>query len=384
MKTINKVVGGFLAAVTLMLSGCNSSDNTTVTPVTTSPGSTTTTTGSTTTTTGTSTGIVATMSATATVNNCATSTGLAKVVCLAEAFKATLNATQLTAAQLTYTKANAIRWSNFPNGATNPSRVGVMFSTLSATQLAAARELMSAVLALGVPGEGYDELVGNLAADDYLAVANNNSTLFGAGNYFIAFLGPPSLTGLWELQYGGHHFAVANTYNGGKVTGLTPSFRGVEPLAAFVLNGQTYQPMTQERQAFADMLAGLSSTEQAAAKLTTSFSDILLGPGKDAQFPTTKVGLKVSTLTAAKQALVLNAIKLYVNDLDATTAAATLASYTADLANTYIAYSGTGTLNTQGDYVRIDGPGVWIEYSAQGAAHPHSVWRDHTTDYGGN
>ena len=92
----------------------------------------------------------------------------------------------------------------------------------------------------------------------------------------------------------------------------------------------------------------------------------------------------MGNLTAAKQSLVLNAIKLYVNDLDAATAAATLTAYTADLANTYVAYAGTGTMNTQGDYVRIDGPGVWIEYSAQSSVHPHSVWRDHTTDYGGN
>lgn len=384
MKTISQAVGGLFVAASLMLSGCSSSDSTTVTPVTTSSGSTTTPVGSTTTTTGTASGITATMSATATTTSCATSTGLAKVVCLAEAFKATLSATQLAAAQLTYTKANAVKWSNFPNGATNPSRVGVMFSSLSATQLAAARDLLSAVLALGTAGEGYDELVGVLAADDYLATTNGNSSLFGAGNYFLAFLGTPSTTGLWELQYGGHHFAVSNTYNGGKATGLTPSFRGVEPLAAFTINGQTYQPLGQERQAFADMLAGLSSTELATAKLSTSFSDILLGPGKDAQFPTTKVGLKVGNLTAAKQTLVLNAIKLYVNDLDATTAATILAAYTADLANTYVAYVGTGTMNTQGDYVRIDGPGVWIEYSAQGSAHPHSVWRDHTTDYGGN
>ena len=47
-------------------------------------------------------------------------------------------------------------------------------------------------------------------------------------------------------------------------------------------------------------------------------------------------------------------------------------------------------MTPQGDYVRIDGPGVRIEYNSQGGViikntpHPHSVWRDHTTDYGGN
>ena len=117
---------------------------------------------------------------------------------------------------------------------------------------------------------------------------------------------------------------------------------------------------------------------------------MVLGPGKDAQFPAAKVGVRVGDLTAAKQALVLNAIKLYVNDLDAATAAKVLATYTTGLADTYVAYAGTTAVTSQNDYIRIDGPAVWIEFSYQGGIiirntpHPHSVWRDHTGDYGGN
>jgi hypothetical protein len=98
----------------------------------------------------------------------------------------------------------------------------------------------------------------------------------------------------------------------------------------------------------------------------------------------------VGTLSSDKQALVMNAIKLYVNDLEATTAAAILTTYTSGLADTYIAYSGTTAMASQNDYVRIDGPRVWIEFSYQGGViirntpHSHSVWRDHTSDYGGN
>ena len=172
------------------------------------------------------------------------------------------------------------------------------------------------MLTQGVANEGYDELLGVLAADDYYSAANNNSALFGASYYYIAFLGTPSATGLWELQYGGHHFAVSNTYNGGKATGFTPSFRGADPLAAVTLNAKTYQAMGQEQKAFADMLAGLSSTEKTTAKLSTSFSDILLGPGKDGRFPTTRQGIKVSSLTAAEKTLVLDAIKLYARPHD--------------------------------------------------------------------
>lgn len=298
----------------------------------------------------------------ASATDCSSATGLAKVVCLAEAFKATLTTTQVAIVQLAYTKTDAVKWSNLPQALTQNKRVGLNFGALSATQLAAAKALLTAVLAQGVTNEGYDEMEGNLAADDYLA-ANGGGSTYGAGNYYLAFLGPPSTTGLWELQFGGHHYTFANTYNGGKITGVTPSFRAVEPMAAVTATGHTYQPVEQERQAFADMLAGLSTTQQATAKLSPTFTDILLGPGVDGQFPTTRQGVVVSSLSATQKALVLNAIKLYVNDLDATTAATVLAKYTAELDNTYVAYSGGLTMSQQNDYVRLDGPSIWIEYS---------------------
>ncbi|WP_375447093.1 DUF3500 domain-containing protein [uncultured Fibrella sp.] len=327
-------------------------------------------------------------SGTVVTTDCASVTGLARVVCLSEAFKATLTATQLATLQLTYTKANAIRWSNLPEGLYR-NRVGISLGTLSSTQLAAARSLLAAVLVQNVTNEGFDEMEGNLVADDYLA-ANGGGSDYGRGNYYMAFLGTPSTTGLWELQFGGHHYTLANTYNGGKITGVTPSFRAVEPMATVTANSRTYQPVEQERKAFADLLAGLSSSELSTAKLAATFTDILLGPGQDSKFPTTRQGLKVGDLSAANKALVLNAIKLYTNDLDTETAATVLAKYTTELDNTYIAYSGTGTMSTQNDYIRLDGPSIWIEYSAQGGIiirntpHPHSVWRDRTGDYGSN
>lgn len=326
------------------------------------------------------------LSATATTTAC-TSTGIAQVVCLAEAFKATLSSTQLSTMQLTYSKANAQKWSNLP--AALSARIGIKLGDLNTTQLAAFRNLMVAVLALNTTNEGYDEMLGNLVADDYLSTVGGGSD-YGAGNFYLSFLGTPSATGLWEILFTGHHYTQPYTFNSGQITGVTPAFRGVEPASAVTGGGRTYQPFEQERQVFATMLTGLSSTEQTTAKLSATFTDLVLGPGQDAKFPSTKVGLQVGSLSADKQALVLNAIKLYVNDLDATTAATILAKYTSELASTYIAYSGTTSVATQNDYVRIDGPSVWIEFSYQGGViikntpHPHSVWRDHTGDYGGN
>ncbi len=322
-------------------------------------------------------------------SGCATAQGLARVVCLAEAFKATLSPSQLAEAQRPYSQADAARWSNFPQQFSRPQRVGVSLGALNAAQLAAAKALLASVLVSGVPNEGYDELEGNLAADNYLGTATKQSGTFGAGNYYLALLGTPSLTGRWELQYGGHHFALANTYRGGKTAGVTPDFRGAEPNTPVTDHGHTYQPLEQERAAFAALLGSLSAAEQTQARLTTTFRDVLLGPGQDGQFPATRQGVRFSALTAAQQQLALQAIKRYVGDLDPATAAPILARYTAELPATYLAFAGSGTMGKDNDYVRLDGPSLWLEFSGQpsrdfpGTVHPHSVWRDRTTDYGG-
>jgi hypothetical protein len=380
----------FTAVILVLLIGflpilsCTKGDTTTTvtptTPVTTTPASGTVT--------GSASSITGLLATTATANtSCATSTGIAKIICLTEAFKATLTSTQLAATQLAYSKANAQKWSNLP--ASLSARIGIKLGSLSTDQLNAFRDLLVVLLDIKTAEEGYDEMLGNLVADDYLNTIGGGAD-YGAGNFYVSILGTPSATGLWEILFTGHHYTQPYTFNAGQITGITPAFRAVEPAAVVTANSRNYQPIEQERVAFAAMLTGLTTAEQTTAKLPSSFGDVVLGPGKDGQFPATKVGLKVGDLTAAKQALVLNAIKLYVNDLDATTAATILTKYTSELTSTYIAYAGTTAVASQNDYIRIDGPSVWIEFSYQGGVivkntpHPHSVWRDHTTDYGGN
>ena len=154
--------------------------------------------------------------------DCASAKGLERVVCLADAFKATLTNDQMATLQLSYSKTDAVKWSNFPEFAARPRRVGIKLGSLNVTQLKAAKALMGAVMAQNVPNEGFDELEGNLAADDYFGTTTGKTDTFNSGNYYLAFLGTPSTTTLWELQFGGHHYAFANTYKEGKITGVTP------------------------------------------------------------------------------------------------------------------------------------------------------------------
>lgn len=324
--------------------------------------------------------------------DCQLLTGVAKVVCLADAFKATLTKEQLELVQIKYDKGNAMRWSNFPQAFARPSRVGLSLGSLNETQRKAFTELMSSVLSGQNNNEGLDELKGSLAADDFFGKKTGKTDALGSDHYVVVFLGLPTTKDLWELMFGGHHFAFANTYDNGKLIGATPSFRGVEPNEAINIDGHTYNPMLDETQVFSEIITSLPNQLKSNAKLNGPVKDVVLGPGDDGNFPATKEGIRVSELPKQQQLKILQGISLYVHDLDDANADAIMQKYTSELGDTFLSYSGSGTMSQSGDYIRIDGPSVWIEFSAQPSRdfpgtthpHPHSVWRDHKTDYGGN
>jgi Protein of unknown function (DUF3500) len=326
--------------------------------------------------------IALTVNAIATTSNCDSLSGVAKLICLCDAFKSTLSTSQIATTQLAYTFSNIKTWSNLP--AAMSARVGIKLGNLNTIQLAAAKAIIKQMSGT-VANEGWQEIEQLWGADDYLA-ANGGGTTYGAGNYYLGFFGTPATTGTFEIMMTGHHKTVANTYKDGVLIAATPHFAATEPLS-FSNAGITYSPITQEKEAFVNILAGLSNTQLATAKSSATFSDLLLGPNANWSFPTTSAGLLCNTLNTTQKAAVLNAIKTYVNDIDDENAAIIIAQYNAELDNTYILYSGTTNMNTRNDYFRIDGPHVWIEFSVQNGiilsgVHYHSVWRDRLNDYG--
>jgi hypothetical protein len=319
---------------------------------------------------------------------CKGTSGYARIICLAEELKKTVNSDLLTKLQLNYSVADAQKWSNFPPAGYR-NRIGPTLDQFTKEQLAIIKAMLKESAGTAAH-EGYDEIEEIMNADDFL-IANvpGDKAGFSSGNYHIAFLGTPSNTGTWQFYFGGHHLAVSNTYKDGKLVGATPSFRGVEPFDSFTQNGRENNPMKQEQETFAAMLTALDENEQKTAKLGQSFTDIIAAPQKDKNFPSAQSGIRVSNLSLEKQALVIKAIVTYVGDIADADSRVIMEKYKAELADTYIAFSGTTGMNTINDYVRIDGPSIWIEISMQRAAswsgvHPHTVWRDKTTDYGGN
>jgi hypothetical protein len=323
--------------------------------------------------------------------NCDDLTESALVVCLAQAFEATLSSSQAATLQLSYTLPNVEHWSNLPLGIIG--RNGLQFSTLNSTQLAAALQLAKAALS----PRGFERLQTIRGADDILNSANSGMG-WGSGNYFVAFYGTPSTTSRWMLQINGHHFAFNHTFNG-VYASASPYFIGTEP-AGYGVGENLYSPMDGPRAAA--YVLTQSVYRNGTALLSGTFDDVVMGVSGstsiDTNYPQTYPagssgrGVLYTALTPDQQAQVKAMIEAWVNDMDSSTASSLLSTYEdpSALANTYVGYAGGGTLAVQGDYLRIDGPRVWIEFCVQnGIAWPssyhfHTIWRDKTADYGGD
>lgn len=346
-----------------------------------------------------STGDASTADVTNPVDCSSATTTVEKAVCAANGYLALLSDTQRASSSFAFTDAVAkTRWSNLPG----VNRNGVKLSALTAEQRAAALGVARAVLT----DDGYADLVGVLAADDYLGTQGGGGPgggSYSSGNYSVAIIGTPSATGSWMIQLGGHHMAYNVTFVAG-VGYPTPNHLGVEPKASFTVNGAAYTPLSDEGAAMVAAFQSLDAATLGSAYLAgQTFADVLLGPDEygTGTYPTAsypaganRTGVLVSSLSASQKALVTAAVQQWVADFDPAIADPLLAEYTSDAAyaDTYVAWGGTQASgvdpDVNGTYMRIDGPRLWIEISCQngvviqGQTHYHTIYRDKLMDYG--
>ena len=324
----------------------------------------------------------------------------AGVVDAAEAFLATLTQEQRATAQIELTPRLAVRWTNFPGGSN--VRNGVFFRDLKPEQVEAAMKV--ARVALG--DEGFARYQEVRAADDAFAKGGRGGRgpgpgpggpdqkkaggvakkkgggggmNFGAMNYMIAFLGKPSKSTPWILQLGGHHLAI-NLYYKGASGAATPYHVAAQPTVWKDDQGKTHEPLAPMRESLQGLLSSLTPEQSKQAKLEARFNDVYVGPGKDGKFPAKSEGVPVSELSDAAKGFVKKAIAAWTGD--SPQGSAYLKVYEAELDKVKMSYSGSTALSDRGDYVRLDGPRVWIEFAIQGSDHVHTIWRDRLTDYG--
>src|SRR3984885_12902692 len=347
----------------------------------------------------------------------------AQVVDAANSFLATLSAAQRQKVLYAYGDAEQrARWSNLPIGCV--PRGGISLKQRSPPQRDAAMKLLATVLSpMGL--EKVNEI--READDDFKTNGSkrgpggrggrppmgpppggqngpppqfggpggpggpggrppfSSGDMFGSDLYYISFLGTPSTTNPWMLQFGGHHLALNITIAGSQGV-LTPTLTGAQP-AAFKLDGKTIRPLGRESDKALALLQSLDAKQRQQAVLNYTVADLVLGPGQDDK-KIAPEGLKASEMNAKQQAMLLDVIGEWAGILNESSAAARMAEIKADLNETWFAWSGATTGEAGSNitaYYRIQGPHLVIEYAPQHdepTNHVHTIYRDPTNDYG--
>lgn len=353
-------------------------------------------------------------------------TTTAEVVNAADKFLATLSAEQRQKVSYAFDdEQQRARWSNLPTGFV--PRGGISLKQMTPVQREAAIKLLATVLspmglqkvneireadddfkangsrrgpggpggpppggpppnAQGGPSPGFGRPGGpGGGAGQGGRPSFSSDEMFGSNLYYISFLGKPSTTTPWILQFGGHHLALNITIAGSRGV-LTPTLTGAQP-ATFSLDGKTVRPLGRESDKALALVQSLNDSQRKQAVLNYQVPDLVLGPGQDGK-KIVPEGLKASTMTPQQQAMLLGIVAEWTDILNENAAAGRMAQITADLKETWFAWSGptdgkVGSNITA--YYRIQGPHLVIEYAPQHdepANHVHTIYRDPTNDYG--
>lgn len=300
-----------------------------------------------------------------------------------EAFIQTLSASQI--GSVLYPAANTAqraRWSNLPTGIFQ--RNGLKIGSMTVPQV----ESLWAMLAAVLSPEGFHKVSGIVQADEVLRSQGSSGNLvFGTNEYYVSFVGTPSPTEKYLLQFGGHHLALNITIQGARST-IAPALPGAQP-TSYTSNGRTVRPLGDEYDLSFALLNSMTTSQRATTVVSGSVGDLVLGPGKDG-LTVLPEGIKASELSAAQRAILLDLIGKYVNVMHDDAAESKLEAIRTGLADTsnptYFSWRGPVTAGSAA-YFRVQGPNLFIEFAPQSMGgnannHIHAMYRELGNDYG--
>jgi len=313
-----------------------------------------------------------------------------RIVASAQKVLATLDEAGRAKIQFPLNSEQKARWSNLPSGVFK--REGVRLGDLTPAQ----RTAVMALLETAFSASGYRKVTQIMQGDDVLrdgagrngpprggqaggGRGGRGAVAFGSDEYYVAFVGAPSMTDPWMLQFGGHHLAINMTFAGARAT-LAPTLTGAQP-ATYTIEGRTIRPLGQENDRAFALIASLSPEQRKQAILPYAVSDLVLGPGQDGRTIQPE-GLRVSTLSPSQQTTVMEIVREWAGIANEAFATPRLADIRTNLPDTYFAWSGPTTPGSV-VYFRIQGPALVIEYAPQrDVDHIHTMYRDPHNDYG--
>ena len=299
----------------------------------------------------------------------------ARIVAAAQAVAASLDDAGRAKLQFPFDSPQKAKWSNLPSPMFQ--RFGIRLTDLTQLQRDAVMKLLSVALS----AEGYQKVVDVMRGDEILKrnSGGRGGPAFGQDEYYLAYLGTPSTTAPWMLQYGGHHLAINLTMAGNQTT-MAPSLPAAQP-ATFTWEGRTVRPLGDENDKGFALINALDERQRAQAILGYRVADLVLGATEDGKTIQPE-GIRANALTAAQQAMLWDIAREWIGIAADGIAEPRMTEIKSHLNETYFAWSGP-TTNGSVAYFRIQGPTLVIEYAPQKSVdHIHTIYRDPTNDYG--
>jgi hypothetical protein len=324
-----------------------------------------------------------------------------RIVASAQALSVTLGDAGRAKVQFPFDGPQKARWSNLPSPMFQ--RTGLRLGDLTPPQRAGVMTLLSVALSR----DGYRKVIDIMRGDEVLRTTQGSGpprggptaggggaapagqaggrgrgpggVVFGEDEYYLAFVGTPSVTTPWMLQFGGHHLAINLTLAGSQAT-MAPSLPAAQP-ATYTFEGQSIRPLGRENDKAFALINALDSSQRREAILGYRVSDLVLPPGQDGRTIQPE-GIRASALSASQQAMLWDLVREWVGIMNDGFAEPRMAELRTSANDTYFAWSGP-TTNGSAAYFRVQGPTLVIEYAPQnGVDHIHTIYRDPTNDYG--
>jgi hypothetical protein len=306
----------------------------------------------------------------------------ARIVVAAQALSSALDEAGRARLQFPFDSPQKSRWSNLPSPMFQ--RTGVRLADLTAPQRAAVMNLLSVALS----PDGYRKVVDIMRGDEVLRTNQTGGgrgrgagggPVFGENEYYLAFVGAPSATAPWMLQFGGHHLGVNLTMAGSQAT-MAPSLPATQP-AAYAFEGRTVRPLGDENDKAFALVNALDDKQRSQAVLRNRVANLVLGPGADGKTMQPE-GIRASELSASQQTMFWDLVREWAGIMNDAFAEPRMKELRSNARETIFAWSGP-TTNGSAAYFRVQGPTLVIEYAPQNSTdHIHTIYRDPTNDYG--
>jgi len=297
----------------------------------------------------------------------------------ANAFLASLTPEQKKQATFAYDADERMHWNFIPDEAF--PRNGLPIKDMTEPQ----RKLAMALLQSGLSARGYQTYTSIMALENILrAIEGGQRFKRDPEAHRFSIFGTPDAKGTWGWRVEGHHISLHFTVANGTTIASTPSFAGTNP--AEVRDGaeKGKRVLALQEDTGRSLVMALDATQRTTAVFNATAPGEIVTNNTLNINPLSPEGLKVSAMTPAQRALLMQVIDAYAGMMTPDVAADRLAKIkAAGIEN--VAFAWAGPLERgQKHYYRVQGPTFLIEFdnTQNDGNHVHSIWRDFKGDFG--